>query len=129
MKSGFIRKHWAEIGIGGGLVIAAAGIAVPGYMNARSVDRMRKCQENLTKIEGAIEQWALENNRSPGDHPGRADIVNEGRPGYLREFPVCPSGASYVIRPVGETPTCLSGLSGHELIHNLCNATTEIETP
>ena len=36
------------------------GIVAPGFLRARENSRGQECQENLTKIDGAKEQWALE---------------------------------------------------------------------
>jgi prepilin-type N-terminal cleavage/methylation domain-containing protein len=94
-----------------GIIIA---IAVPGFLRARGTSRMRACQENLTKIDGAKEQWALETNASPGDTPAEADLAG-GANSILKTFPACPSGFTYTINPLGTDPTCNSGLSGHSL--------------
>ncbi len=40
-----------------GIIIA---IAVPAFLRARENSRATACQENLTKIDGAKEQYALE---------------------------------------------------------------------
>ncbi|MBI3735879.1 DUF2092 domain-containing protein [Candidatus Sumerlaeota bacterium] len=75
----------------------------------------KKCQENLTKLDGAKEQWALENNKKPGDVPVMGDLVKDDGSGYLKEVPVCPSGKKYIVNPIGKDPVCLSGLEGHSL--------------
>ena len=62
------------------IVVAIIGIliaiAVPGFVRARSQSRMRACQENLTKIDGAKEQYALEQNKGPGDAVSEDDLTN-----------------------------------------------------
>jgi hypothetical protein len=91
-------------------LVAPAGvmvaIAVPGFLRAREVSRMRSCQENLAKIDGAKMQWALDNTK-PGDAvPTWDDLVKSDGTGYLRAMPVCPSGGTYTIGAVDELPRC-----------------------
>lgn len=104
-----------------GIVVA---IAAPTWVRARSQSRMKTCQENLSKLDSAKEQWALANNKTPGAQPLASDFVD---PGYLKAFPREPSGATggdnntgYTINPIGTEPVCLtSGLTtpfaGHTL--------------
>ncbi len=99
-----------------GIIIA---IAVPGFIRARATSRMRACQENLTKIDGAKEQWALETNQQPGATPSIGNLTDgaaggDGN-GILKQMPTEPSGFAYTIEPVGTDPTCTSGLPGHSL--------------
>jgi prepilin-type N-terminal cleavage/methylation domain-containing protein len=95
-----------------GIIIA---IAVPGFIRARATSRMRACQENLTKIDGAKEQWALETNQQPGATPAEADLAGTAN-SILKTFPNCPSGYTYTINAVGTDPVCTSGLPGHSLV-------------
>lgn len=88
-------------------------IACPGYIETRNRTRMRMCQENLTRIDGAKEHWSFKHDRPLGTHPAEADLVGPDR--YLKVFPTEPTGASYVIGSIGEDPTCTSGLPGHSL--------------
>ena len=115
------------------IVVAIIGIliaiAVPGFIRARSMSRMKSCQENLTKIDGAKEQWALENNKSPGASPAWTDIVDTGGQvgeGYLKSQPKEPSGGSYTINAVGTDPTCDRGYPGHTL-SEVGEAITQLE--
>lgn len=93
------------------IVVAIIGIliaiAVPGFVRARTQSRNRSCQENLTKIDGAKEQWALEKNQAPGATPTATDLY--GASLYIKSEPVCPSGGTYTISPVGTDPTCSIG--------------------
>lgn len=59
-----------------------------------------RCRENLREIETAKEMWALEEDKSPGDVPAAEELR------YLEEFPRCPAGGTYSIRPLGEDPAC-----------------------
>jgi type II secretion system protein G len=94
-----------------GIIIA---IAVPAFLRARENSRGRACQENLSKIDGAKEQYALEFNLSNGSSVSMADLINPPNTtaagqGYLKRTPVCPSGGSYTENVIGTDPECSIG--------------------
>lgn len=101
------------------IVVAIIGIliaiAVPGFIRARSQSRMRACQENLVKIDGSKEQYALENNSGPGATVAWSNLVQAGGTGYMKNTPVEPSGGSYTINNVGTDPTCSTNYPGHSI--------------
>jgi hypothetical protein len=68
------------------------------------------CVNNLRQIEGAKQQWALENGRPTGSVVGQQDVAN-----YLpnKAFPTCPAGGAYTLNPVGLNPLC--NIPGHVL--------------
>jgi len=87
-----------------GLIIA---IAVPAWIRAREVARARGCAENLSKIDGAVEQYALDYQLSNGDTTIEDDwtaIVGPDR--YIKRTPECPADGVYSFGVVGEEPTC-----------------------
>ena len=49
------------------VVISMSGCA--SFRRARDISQARNCQENLTKIDGSTQQWALEKNKGPNDVP------------------------------------------------------------
>ena len=102
------------------IVVAIIGIliaiAVPGFVRARSQSRMKSCQENLTKIDGAKEQVALETNLKPGDAVAATTLWPADGTGYLKNEPNEPSGFAYTIGAVGTDPVCTSGYAGHSLL-------------
>jgi general secretion pathway protein G len=68
------------------------------------------CINNLRQVDGAKEQWALENGKTNGD---TVVTENDIKP-YLRldskgNLPQCPSGGKYVIGRLNEPPTCSLG--------------------
>ena len=101
------------------IVVAIIGIliaiAVPGFVRARTASRARACQENLSKIDGAKEQWALENNAAPGAAVAAADIFATDGTSYVKADPAtfltdgCPGGGAYTVGNVGTAPTCSLG--------------------
>jgi prepilin-type N-terminal cleavage/methylation domain-containing protein len=98
-----------------GIIIA---IAIPAFLRARENARGRACQENLQKIDGAKEQYALENRLSNGSPaPLMSDLAGVTR--YIKREPFCPSGGSYDILPIGEDPTCSIGAVAGYVDHDL----------
>jgi hypothetical protein len=87
---------------------ALAAIAIPNFVKARATSQENACINNLRQIDGAKNQWALEKGKKDGDVPTKADLLP-----YLRSWPVCPSGGTYTIGPVGEPPMC--SIPGHKL--------------
>src|SRR5947207_10590221 len=101
------------------IVVAIIGIliaiAVPGFVRARTQSRLRACQENLTKIDGAKEQLALETNLAQGAAaPTMAQLCAPDGSLYIKTAatgPVCPGGGTYAINAIGTVPTCT--IAGH----------------
>lgn len=93
-----------EIMIIVGIIGILIAIAIPSWIRARSLSAQRSCQENLTKIDGAKEQWALENQQGGVVTPVDADLYGESR--YVRASPMCPSGGSYTIGNLQTRPSC-----------------------
>ncbi len=66
---------------------------------------MNTCVNNLRQLDGAKQQWELENRRATNDPP---PAVAELR-AYLRQALICPQGGTYTIGRVGESPKCSVG--------------------
>jgi len=102
------------------IVVAIIGIliaiAVPGFIRARTTSQGRACAENLQKIDGAKEQWALENQKNTTHTPTATDLY--GPTLYIRSEPDCPAGGTYTINAVGTTPGC-SLSTADPGIHNI----------
>ena len=89
-----------------GIIIA---IAVPAFLRARENSRGRACQENLAKIDGSKEQYALEFKLGNGAAVTLAQLVDPGSgagTGYLKKLPTCPSSGTYGVGLIGVDPTC-----------------------
>jgi len=90
------------------IVVAIIGIliaiAVPSFLRAREISRRNACQENMSKIDGAKQQWALENNQPATATPVDANLY--GPSAYVRKSPVCPSSGTYTIGSVNSDPSC-----------------------
>jgi len=65
--------------------------------------QLNACLNNLRLIDGAKQQWALENSRPVGGLVGSPDIAP-----YLKSdtVPTCPGGGAYTINPIGINPIC-----------------------
>lgn len=86
-----------------GIVLA---IAASTWVRQRQLSQARVCQENLTKIEGAKEQWALEYSKDGTAAPVWTDLVSADGSGFLKKTPVCPADGTYTIGTISETPSC-----------------------
>jgi len=108
-KSGFTL---VEIMIVVAIIGLLAAIAIPNFVRARTTAQKNACINNLRQIDGAKEQWALENKKVTGDSVGDSDITP-----YLKgnAMPSCPSSGSYTPAAVGSSPTCSKSGDGHTL--------------
>jgi prepilin-type N-terminal cleavage/methylation domain-containing protein len=79
-----------------------AAIAVPNFVKARESARRATCIGNLTQINSAKEQWAMDNKKANGDAVTNANIA----PTYVKTYPTCPSGGTYTTGAVGTNPSC-----------------------
>lgn len=91
------------------IVVAIIGIliaiAVPGFLKARETSRANSCQENMTKIDAAVQQYILEYNLADqatfvtefGTDHDDWEAVLVGPKLYVRYDPKCPSSGTYSI--------------------------------
>ncbi|HEV8541465.1 MAG TPA: type II secretion system protein [Verrucomicrobiae bacterium] len=108
-KSGFTL---VEIMIVVAIIGLLAAIAIPNFVKARGTAQRNACISNLRQIDGAKEQWALENKRKQGDPCAASDIdsyIKGGTP------TVCPGGGTYNVQPVGTSPDCSLAAQGHTI--------------
>jgi uncharacterized protein (DUF3084 family) len=68
------------------------------------------CINNLRQVDGAKQQWALENKMSTNAIPNPKDLLP-----YFRDnaLPACPSGGAYTFNAVSLVPAC--SIPGHVL--------------
>ena len=111
-KSGFTL---VEIMIVVAIIGLLAAIAIPNFIKARTTSQMNACINNLRQVDGAIQQWALENKKDSGATVAFTDIS-----GYLKNAVICPSGGttfanSYTITDVATKPVCKKVAATHVL--------------
>ena len=93
-----------------------AAIAIPNFVRARETSQKNACINNLRQIDGAVQQWALENKANTNAPVGFADVDD-----YLRNEVTCPNdsanafGSSYTLSTVNVKPVCQIRPDTHKL--------------
>jgi prepilin-type N-terminal cleavage/methylation domain-containing protein len=91
-----------------------AAIAIPNFVRARNTAQRNSCINNLRQIDGAKQQWALENKQTD-----TATCTSDDVRLYLKNnlFPHCPGSGTYTVNSPNTDPTC--SLSGGTTLHVL----------
>ena len=115
-KSGFTL---VEIMIVVAIIGLLAAIAIPNFIRARTTSQKNACINNLRQIDGAIQQYALENKKAASDPVGETDVTP-----YLKNSLACPAGGtqfsdSYKVTDCQTQPTCISTGGGAANFHLL----------
>jgi hypothetical protein len=77
------------------------------YVKQRASAQAGVCVNNLTKIEAAANEFALENGKKTGDSINfPADLQPYIKLNRVGEIPACPAGGTYQMPAVGAFPTC-----------------------
>jgi prepilin-type N-terminal cleavage/methylation domain-containing protein len=102
-----------------------AAIAIPNFVRARTTSQMNACINNLRLIDGAKQQWALEQRQSNTSQPAASGVDLEPYLGHgsAGELPACPADAtsswttSYggTLGDISTKPTCAIVSSTHIL--------------
>lgn len=97
------------------IVIAIIGllcaIAIPNYVKSRANSQANACINNLRQIDGAMQQFAIENKKKVGDpvtYP--SDLTPYIKLNAASSIPGCPANGTYTVAAVGIDPTVLCSL-------------------
>lgn len=96
-----------------------AAIAIPNFVRARQTSQKNACINNLRQIDGAVQQYALENKL---DTEAGENVTFDDIDEYMKNEVLCPAGGSgvsfgdcYTINGVNEKPTCQINAETHVL--------------
>ncbi len=111
-KAGFTL---VEIMIVVAIIGLLAAIAIPNFVTARATAQKNACIANMKQIEGAVQQWALEQKKVATSLWTITEVtLLPFMKGSL--MPTCPAtGSAYVGSTVAGNPTCSNAALGHTL--------------
>ena len=83
-----------------------AAIAIPNFVRARTTSQANACINNLRQIDGAIQQWALEQKKDAAATVGLTDVQPYIKLDSGGNIPACPAGGTYSVTDVASHPAC-----------------------
>jgi hypothetical protein len=86
------------------LILLLAAIAIPNFINPKTVSAQNACVNNLRQLDGAKQQWALDYHKTTNDVASMQDLLP-----FLKGPVKCPDGGTYIAGRVGESPMCSKG--------------------
>src|SRR5262245_54408448 len=83
-----------------------AAIAIPNFVRARTTSQANACINNLRQIDGAVQEWALEQKKGASDAVSLTDVKPYIKLDSTGNIPACPGGGTYSVTAVNAQPTC-----------------------
>ena len=103
-KAGFTL---VEIMIVVAIICLLAAIAIPNFVRARTTSQQNACINNLRQMDGAVQQYALENKLASTASYTLAAIQPYIKLTSTGALPGCPAGGTYAPgSTVTNPPTC-----------------------
>ena len=101
-----------EILIVVGIIGMLAAIAIPNFIRSRAASQQNACINNLRELSSAVDQCAMETGQSAGSAPPvESDLTPYIVLNANSSIPVCPTGGTYTIYNVSNTPQISCSLS------------------
>jgi len=100
-----------QIAIAIALLAVVGAVLLPSLLPAPTTSGVNACLANLRQLDGATQQWVLENRKTTNDAPTWQDIEP-----YLlhgRKSLICDRGGTYTLGRLGKLPTC--SYPGHSI--------------
>jgi hypothetical protein len=96
------------------ITMVVLAIGIPNFIRAHSSRSAAPCINRLRYIDGAKQQWALEQNKTTNDLPTWSDLFPYLGSSFTNSYwtngrPICPEGGVYTLGRVGVSPTCSLG--------------------
>ena len=100
---------WSLILIAAAVIVVIFALPQRLFVPQCSLNPRNTCMHYLRQIDGAKEQWGLENHKTEGDL-----IVPSEVNAYIKGGgPTCPSGGTYRYGKLGDPPRC--SIQGHTI--------------
>ncbi|HSH95970.1 MAG TPA: hypothetical protein VK968_17620 [Roseimicrobium sp.] len=88
-------------------ILLLAIIAIPNFVKARTTACRNACVANVKQLDGAVQQWALEQKKKNTDSPVFSEVLVFMKGGQI---PGCPGGGTYILgATVADMPYCSKG--------------------